>query len=57
MMTRLLLAEWHYARAWPPVSADRGLSELLKAEEAYPFLPRFREGPGDRLKLYVQKGI
>lgn len=34
-----------------------GIEHLAVAYRAYPYLPRFREGMGVRLKIYDEKGI
>jgi hypothetical protein len=33
------------------------MRELKAAQAAYPYLPRFREGMGMRLKIFGEKGI
>ena len=55
--TSLSIADMHYAKGWPPASLQQGWDELLTARRTYPYLPRFREGLADRLKLVAEKGI
>ena len=55
--TRLSLAEWHYAQAWPPATIEAAMPELEKARSLYPLLRRFRDGPALRLKLYAERGV
>jgi hypothetical protein len=55
-VTSLSIAEWRYARAWPPTPVEQGLSDLKAAQRAYPFLPRFREGMGRRLQVFGETG-
>src|ERR1700692_67375 len=53
----LSLADWHYARGWPPRSPETGLEELHKAQALYPFMHRFRDGPALRWRIFVEQGL
>lgn len=56
LVSSLSIAEFHYARGWPPAAVEDSLDHLSIAQKMYPFLPRFREGKGRRLQMFVAKG-
>jgi hypothetical protein len=55
--TLLSMAEYRYARGWPPRDVRASVGQLERAKRAYPFDPRFREGPEQRIRIYLLKGI